>query len=69
MELASHLLRHHNDKDSCTPLVDEAWMPTDITFSAMRSIKISSTDFSTVLISSNMHTLDMISKVGEQYSM
>jgi hypothetical protein len=57
------------DGDSCTPLVDEAWMPVDITFWAMRSIRISSIAFSTVLISSNMHTQDMISQVGEQHSM
>jgi hypothetical protein len=54
------------DGDACTPLVDEAWMPSKITFSAMRSIRISSTDFSTVLISSEIHTRDLISQVDEQ---
>jgi hypothetical protein len=57
------------DGEACTPHVDEAWMPADITFSAMRSIRISSMDFSAALISSDMHTRDLISQVGEQYSL
>jgi hypothetical protein len=49
------------DEDACTPLVDEAWMLVDITFSSMRSIRISSMDFFVVLISSDMHTRHLIS--------
>jgi hypothetical protein len=37
-----------------------------MTFSAIRSINISSTDFSTVLRSLDMHTRNQISRVGEQ---
>jgi hypothetical protein len=57
------------DRDACTPLVDEVWMPTSITFSAMRYIRISSMTFYTALIFSDMHTRDMISQVSEQHSM
>jgi hypothetical protein len=38
----------------------------DMTFSAIRSIKISSTDFSTALRSPDMHTRNQITRVGEQ---
>jgi hypothetical protein len=51
------------DGDACTPLVDEAWTPVDMTFSAMRSMRISSMDFSTVLKSPDMHARD---QVGDQ---
>jgi hypothetical protein len=57
------------DEDAYTPLFDEAWMPTDITFSTMRSIRISLTSFFATLISFEMHTRDLISQVNEQYLM
>jgi hypothetical protein len=54
------------DGDACTPLVDEACTPADMTFSAMRSMRISSMDFSTALRSPDIHARDQISQVGEQ---
>jgi hypothetical protein len=58
--------RHAVDGDACTPLVDEACVPVDMTFSAMRSMRVSSTYFYTVLKSPNIHARDLISQVGEQ---
>jgi hypothetical protein len=54
------------DGDACTPLVDEACAPVDMTFSAMRSMRISSMDFSTALKSPDIHAQDLISWVSEQ---
>jgi hypothetical protein len=52
------------DEDDWNPLVDEAYAPMDMTFSSIRSIRISSIEFSTVLRSSDMHVLYQISRVG-----
>jgi hypothetical protein len=52
--------------DACNPPVDEAYTPTDMNFSAIRSIKISSMDFSIALRSPDMHARDQISRVGER---
>jgi hypothetical protein len=49
------------DVDACTPLVDEAWTPIDMTFSVMRSMRISSMDFSTSLKSPDMHAQNQVS--------
>jgi hypothetical protein len=46
-------------------VVDEACTPVDMNFSAIRYIKISSTNFSTVLRSLDMHTRDQIARVGK----
>jgi hypothetical protein len=54
------------DGDACNPAVDDACIPTDMTFSAMRSIKISSTDFSSALCSPDIHTCNQGDRVGEQ---
>jgi hypothetical protein len=51
------------DEDACTPLVDEASIPMDMTFSAMRSMRIYSMDFSTTLNSLDMHARH---QVGDQ---
>jgi hypothetical protein len=56
------------DGEACNPLVDEACAPADMTFSAIRSIKISSTDFSTVLRSLDIHARDQMSRIGGQSS-
>jgi hypothetical protein len=45
--------------------IDDACIPTDMTFSAMRSIKISSTDFSSALCSPDIHTCNQTDRVGE----
>jgi hypothetical protein len=58
--------RHAVDRDSCNPLVNEANAPANMTFLAIRSIRISWTDFSTMLRSSNMHALGQISRIGER---
>jgi hypothetical protein len=59
--------KHHLvDGDPCNPLVDDACIPRDMTFSFMRSIRISSTDFSTALRSLDIHTCNKINQVGEQ---
>jgi hypothetical protein len=54
------------DGEACNPLVDEACAPADMTFSAIRSIRISSMDFSTALRSPDMHARNQIFRVGEQ---
>jgi hypothetical protein len=54
------------DEDASNPRVDEACVPADITFSAMRYIRISSKKFSTILKLSDIHARDPISLVGEQ---
>jgi hypothetical protein len=54
------------DEDACNPLVDEAYSPTNMTFSTIRSIRISLIYFSTTLRSSDMHYLDRMSRVGGQ---
>jgi hypothetical protein len=46
--------------------VDDACIPIDMTLSVIRSTIISSTDFSTSLCSSDMHTHDQITRVGKQ---
>jgi hypothetical protein len=56
------------DEDASNPHVDEACTPTNITFSSMRSVRISSTYFSTALIPFYMHSRDQISQVGELLS-
>jgi hypothetical protein len=43
------------DGDACTPLIDEACALADMTFSSMRSMRISSMDFSTALNSPDIH--------------
>jgi hypothetical protein len=47
--------------DAWNPLVDEACTPVDMKLLVIRSIRISSTDFSTVLRSLEIHTRDQIS--------
>jgi hypothetical protein len=42
--------------DAYTPLVDKDCAPADMTFSSMRSMRISSKDFSTALNSPDIHT-------------
>jgi hypothetical protein len=54
------------DEDDCTPLFDEAWNPMDMTFSSMRSMRISSTYLSTALKSPDMHARDQVSQVDDQ---
>jgi hypothetical protein len=54
------------DVDASNPYIDEACRTADITFLAMRSIRISSMEFSTALMSSNMHARGQISQVGEK---
>jgi hypothetical protein len=54
------------DGDACNPLVDESCAPADMTFSAMKSMRISSMDFSTALKSPDIHARDQISQVSEQ---
>jgi hypothetical protein len=54
------------DGDDFTPLVDEACIHVDMTFLAMRSMRISSMDLSIVLKSPDIHARDLISQVGEQ---
>jgi hypothetical protein len=54
------------DEDACTPLIDEAWTPVDMTFSVMRSMRISLTDFSTSLKSLDMHAQNQVSQVSDQ---
>jgi hypothetical protein len=54
------------DGDDCTPLVNEAWTPVDITFSVMRYMRISSMNFSTSLKSLDMHARYKVSLVGDQ---
>jgi hypothetical protein len=51
------------DGDSCNPPVNDAWIPTDMTLSAMGSIIISSTDFSSALCSPDIHTCNQINWV------
>jgi hypothetical protein len=59
--------RHHVvDEDASNTRIDEACMPANITFLAMRSIRMSSTEFYTTLMSSDMHARDHISQVGEK---
>lgn len=58
--------RHAVDGDACKSLIDEACDPADMTFSSIRSIRISSTDFSTALRSPNIHDRDQISWIGGQ---
>jgi hypothetical protein len=58
--------RREVDGDACNPRIDEACTPVDMTFSSMRSIRISLTDFYTALRSLNIHTQYQISRVGEQ---
>jgi hypothetical protein len=41
-------------------------VPTDMTFFAIRSIKISSMDFSTALRSLDIHACDQMSQIGGQ---
>jgi hypothetical protein len=48
------------------PLVDEAWTLVDMTFSTMRSMRISLEDLSTTLNSPDMHTRYQVSQVDEQ---
>jgi hypothetical protein len=48
------------DGEACNPLIDEACAPLDMNFSSMRSIKISSTNFSTALRSLDIHAHDQI---------
>jgi hypothetical protein len=43
------------DGEACNPLIDEACATADMTFSAKRSIKISSKDFSIALRSPDVH--------------
>jgi hypothetical protein len=54
------------DRDAFTLVVDEACAPTDMTFSSMRSMRMPSMNFSTVLNSPDIHARDMISQVIEQ---
>jgi hypothetical protein len=58
--------QHAVDGESCNPLIDEACAPVDMTFSAIRSIRISSTEFSTTLRSFDMHTRDQMFRIGGQ---
>jgi hypothetical protein len=60
------LEQHAVEGDACNPLVDDAYNPTDMTLSTMRSTRISSTKFSNVLCSPNIHTHNQIARVGEQ---
>jgi hypothetical protein len=46
------------DEDDCTPLIDEVWTPMDMTFLAMRSMRISSIDFFAALKSPDIHARD-----------
>jgi hypothetical protein len=65
-------LSHGSARMTCSRMgclqssVDDACIPTDMTLSAMRSIKISSTDFSSALCSPNIHTCNQGDRVGEQ---
>jgi hypothetical protein len=54
------------EEDSYNPPIDEACTPVDITFLAIRSIRISSTNFSTTLCSPNIHTHGQITQVRKQ---
>jgi hypothetical protein len=56
--------QHAINGDACNPLIDEDCTPTDMTFSVISSIKISSKDFSTMLRSLDIHARDQISRVG-----
>jgi hypothetical protein len=47
--------------DACNPPIDEACIPAYMNFLAIRSIKISSTNFSIALRSPNIHTRNQIS--------
>jgi hypothetical protein len=64
--VAGRLDRCEFEGDACNPPVDDACNPTDMTLSAMRSMRISSTDFSNALCSPNIHTHNKIDRVGEQ---
>jgi hypothetical protein len=52
--------------EACNPFVDEAYAPTDMNVSAIRSIRISSMGFSIALCSHDIHTRDRISWGGGQ---
>jgi hypothetical protein len=54
------------DGEACNPLIDEACAPSDMTFYAMRSIKIYLTYFSTTLRLLDMQTLDQMFRIGGQ---
>jgi hypothetical protein len=58
--------QHVVDGEACNPLVDESCAPMDMTFSAIKSIRISSTRFSTTLKSPDIHARKQIFQVGEQ---
>jgi hypothetical protein len=58
--------RREVNVDSCTPLVNKACTTVDRTFTATRSMRLSSMNFSTVLNSPDIHARDQISRVGER---
>jgi hypothetical protein len=51
--------------DACNLPIDDYCIPIDMTFSSIRSIKVSSIDFSTALRSSDMKTRNQINRVGK----
>jgi hypothetical protein len=64
---AGRLDRHCTvNEDASNPCVDEACMLMDITFSDMRYIRISSMEFYTTLMFSDMHARCQIAQVGEK---
>jgi hypothetical protein len=58
--------RHAVDEEACNPLFDDACGPTDMTFFSMRSIIISSMDFSTALRLLDIHTCDQMFRIVGQ---
>jgi hypothetical protein len=59
---------HPVDGDACNPSVYNACIPTYMNLSVMRSTSISSTDFSNMLCSPDIHTCNKINRVGERTS-
>jgi hypothetical protein len=51
--------------DACNISFDDVCTLAYMTLSVIRSIRISSTDFSTALRSPNIHTCNQITRVGE----